>query len=590
MALARAGQRDAASEILSQVLAVDPEEPDALQLLGMIVRATGEAERAAALYRRSLQSNAKQPHVYNNLGNVLLDLDRTDEAIKAYRAALKLQPAYADALTNLGLALVRLGDAAAAEKSLRDAIELEPANAKSWAGLGQALRAAGDPAEAVAAFLKSLSLRPNHVPTLHNLAVALRLQGEAEKAASILESCAVAEPKSAEVRYNLGHCYFEMGRIDDAANAYRAAIAIQPTFRDAHDSLSRLLWQRGDTRDFIASYVAALHTHSSDVGLLTDLSSKLNLAGHASQVVRLLEDALGRGVEAAAIHHKLGQAYWAEGRHDSALLELRAAIEADPEAIEYRLELARALIIRERYRDSLEVLAPALDRQPFDQQAIAYQALAWRFLSDPRSDRLNDYQGLIQAEILQPPAGWGSLEDFNRRVEKVLARLHTATQHPLEQTLRGGTQTMGNLFDQKLPEIHALRQMIESSVRRYIASLPDDPQHPFLSRKTSGFRFAGSWSVRLTSGGFHINHVHADGWISSCYYVGLPAAVAGEGKEGWIKFGETGLNLGTREQIARMIEPEIGKLVLFPSYMYHGTISFDEPAYRTTVAFDVVPA
>jgi hypothetical protein len=31
-------------------------------------------------------------------------------------------------------------------------------------------------------------------------------------------------------------------------------------------------------------------------------------------------------------------------------------------------------------------------------------------------------------------------------------------------------------------------------------------------------------------------------------------------------------------------------LVLFPSYMYHGTTPFDGEDYRTTIAFDVVPA
>ena len=71
----------------------------------------------------------------------------------------------------------------------------------------------------------------------------------------------------------------------------------------------------------------------------------------------------------------------------------------------------------------------------------------------------------------------------------------------------------------------------------------------------------------------------------------MPQAVdrAGE-QQGWIKFGETGLALGARERIARAVRPEVGKLVLFPSYMYHGTVPFEEDASRTTIAFDVVPA
>src|SRR5690606_15878519 len=105
------------------------------------------------------------------------------------------------------------------------------------------------------------------------------------------------------------------------------------------------------------------------------------------------------------------------------------------------------------------------------------------------------------------------------------------------------------------------------------------------------FRFSGSWSVRLRRDGFHLNHVHSEGWISSCYYVGLPTVIADETrKEGWIKFGETGFDLGEREMIERMVRPEVGKLILFPSYLYHGTVPFVDESPRTTVAFDVVPA
>ena len=159
----------------------------------------------------------------------------------------------------------------------------------------------------------------------------------------------------------------------------------------------------------------------------------------------------------------------------------------------------------------------------------------------------------------------------------------------LEQTLRGGTQTADDLFGRDVPEVAAVRALIEEGVRRYIAALPDDAAHPFLNRKASRFAFSGSWSVRLHDGGHHTNHIHPEGWISAVYYVALPAAVA-EGEQGWLKFGETGLRLGARERIVRTVRPEPGRLVLFPSYFYHGTIPFADEGHRTTIAFDVVPA
>src|SRR3546814_3973861 len=113
---------------------------------------------------------------------------------------------------------------------------------------------------------------------------------------------------------------------------------------------------------------------------------------------------------------------------------------------EWRQVLVRGLQLLGRYEAALEVETRALEARPIDQQAIAYQGLAWRLLGDPRADRLNDYDRFISSRILQPPQGWGGVEQFNARLEQVLAALHMGNQHPLEQTLRGGTQTMGNLF------------------------------------------------------------------------------------------------------------------------------------------------
>jgi uncharacterized protein (TIGR02466 family) len=105
------------------------------------------------------------------------------------------------------------------------------------------------------------------------------------------------------------------------------------------------------------------------------------------------------------------------------------------------------------------------------------------------------------------------------------------------------------------------------------------------------FRFSGSWSVRLARAGHHVNHVHSQGWISSCYYVRVPQAAADTTRQpGWLRLGETDLKLAHRERIGRMIQPREGMLVLFPSYMFHGTTPFDTDEERITVAFDVVPA
>jgi hypothetical protein len=102
-------------------------------------------------------------------------------------------------------------------------------------------------------------------------------------------------------------------------------------------------------------------------------------------------------------------------------------------------------------------------------------------------------------------------------------------------------------------------------------------------------RFSGSWSVRLRDAGFHVNHVHPQGWISSALYVALPASEDGRDPHaGWLTLGEPPRGLIPQTLQGRYIEPKPGRLVLFPSWMWHGTVPFPS-GERLTVAFDVAP-
>jgi uncharacterized protein (TIGR02466 family) len=100
-------------------------------------------------------------------------------------------------------------------------------------------------------------------------------------------------------------------------------------------------------------------------------------------------------------------------------------------------------------------------------------------------------------------------------------------------------------------------------------------------------RFAGSWSVRLRGGGHHSNHVHPQGWLSSAFYVDLPPRAEDEPADSaWFTLGAPDERLDLKVDPWSKIEPRAGRLVLFPSWMWHGTVPF-RGGERLTVAFDV---
>jgi len=182
------------------------------------------------------------------------------------------------------------------------------------------------------------------------------------------------------------------------------------------------------------------------------------------------------------------------------------------------------------------------------------------------------------------------MEKFNAELCAILDRMHPRTREHIDQSLRGGTQTPDHLFGAGHGLVDRLERRIAEALDDYIRGMRGPDDHPLVSRRARGFDYAGSWSSRLTNCGFHVNHVHPAGWISSCYYAGVPKVTQdAKSRQGWIKFGEPAADLALSDPIKRAIQPVPGRLVLFPSYMWHGTIPFEDDAVRTTIAFDVVP-
>jgi uncharacterized protein (TIGR02466 family) len=181
------------------------------------------------------------------------------------------------------------------------------------------------------------------------------------------------------------------------------------------------------------------------------------------------------------------------------------------------------------------------------------------------------------------------MADLNRDLAAALHDRHRFSNHPLDQTLRNGTQTSRSLLTEPDPAIRAILQAFEAPIAEYRAALTASANHPLSVANTGATRFTGAWSVLLKRNGFHVNHIHPEGMLSSAYYVEVPPQAQDQAlKSGWIKFGEPRYPLpGLTAE--RYVQPRPGRLVLFPSYMWHGTnpIYGEEP--RLCIAFDMRP-
>lgn len=254
----------------------------------------------------------------------------------------------------------------------------------------------------------------------------------------------------------------------------------------------------------------------------------------------------------------------------------------------------RHLLCMRRWRQAEQIAAESVRVAPFNQEGWANLGLAWRLLGDRREYWLCDYERLIGVVEIEPPSGYADLPSFLQTLAVRLDAMHLAGRAPINQSVRTGSQTKGHLFGRLEPEIVAAQSVLLDSVRRWLGSLPEDRQHPFLARMpgTRSVSVTGSWSVRLGSSGHHSNHVHPQGWISSAFYVRLPPSVLSPqvgGNPGCIQFGQPLERFGLDLPPRRVVSPAPGRLVLFPSYMWHGTVPFVDDVPRLTIAFDMRP-
>lgn len=497
----------------------------------------------------------------------------TAEAAYLLRTA---DPANADSMFRATATAVRVGLAADALPLVRQAVERHPADARLWQVLGLAHRRLDDLAPAVEALGRAAALAPDDALIAHGVARATMEAGL--PAAALFDRVLALTPDDPMVIVGWAAAQFAEGRIDKAIAGIEAKLRQIPGWVLGHATAARLRYVAGEPERMTASYEAALQATPRDGMLwraLVDTLMQANRYDDALAAIARARPALGGsrtldGLEAVCV---------AELRETERADALFAAL-GPPGDITMANRYVRHLLLAGRPAEASAYADQWRDRDP-DHLLVPYQSAAWRLIGDPRWAWLEGDPRLIGvydlADRLPPMA----------ELAEVLRGLHLSVHQPLEQSLRGGTQTDGQLFSRIEPEIRALRQVILDAVEAHVAQLPPaSPGHPTLLGRRVPIAFAGSWSVRLTGAGFHVNHIHPAGWLSSAFYVSLPeGAMGGPEHAGWLSTGEA-TELGLDLPPLRLIEPKPGRLVLFPSTMWHGTRPFTE-GERLTVAFDV---
>src|SRR5690606_5024477 len=300
----------------------------------------------------------------------------------------------------------------------------------------------------------------------------------AAEALEALDRARALDVRSRELALNRGHALLKLYRLAEAEAAYAEAVALAPQDPDAQRSLAQPRFMAGDptfARALVAAgalarqgpdaqrrlaqrrfrpgdpklardLVAACAAYPRAIGLQVLLAEVVRNAGDLASAEVLPPDLIQRGHANALLHSALASVLLEAGRlqeaHDHACTA--ASLSPDSPAIIENLIMASLLL--GDADDAREHIRARRLREPLEQRWIAYEALAARMVGDPLYAELYDYDRVVRVYEIAPPSGWQSIVEFNAALDEVLAARHPFARHPLDLSVRHGSQTSRSLL------------------------------------------------------------------------------------------------------------------------------------------------
>ena len=246
LALQRKGHIADAERLYASVLAIAPDNADALHSMGNLKLARGEPGEALRLIGAAMASRAPTPRMLFDLGLAFNALNQHQKALDSFDLAIQLQPVFFEAHGNRGAMLAALGRHGDAIESYRKALAIRPDFADAHCNLGSALTQLQRYDEALTSLDRALALRPDYPDALYNRGNALKALKRYEEALASYDRAVALRPNHADAHNNHGQVLRELERYEEALASYDRALALRPRHVMAHCNAAALRLLTGD--------------------------------------------------------------------------------------------------------------------------------------------------------------------------------------------------------------------------------------------------------------------------------------------------------------------------------------------------------
>lgn len=418
----------------------------------------------------------------------------------------------------------------------------------------QAKRMAGVE-QAVAPILDAV---PNHPDANFFMAIACMEQNRVEEAVLHARTAAAAAPGNPNILGTLGTILARAKRLDEAADAFKQLTEAAPTKPQGWFALGGLLTQLGRHDEAVAAFERIEQLSPGQPHTTLNLANALYEAQRYDEAASTIKRITLQAGADPNVQYTLGKALLASGDAEGAL----------------------------RAFDHLK-------GGMFELKSLAYREVALRELGrTAEADAVGRLETYVFPMQLEPPRGFTTIEEFNAALCQEIIDDPRMEEAPSHRATRNGTK-VSNLLVNPSPLMQQFRTMLEGGIAEMQSHLREDAADGLFPVAPPESKYGIElWANIMHKQGHQLPHFHPEGWLSGCYYARLPQAVetSGEAHEGWIEFGRPAYHLPhTKEPTTRLVKPQEGMLVLFPSYLFHHTVPFESDEQRISIAFDVIP-
>ena len=331
LARGRAGE---ALRCAEEALRQDPQDADALFLLGAAHYRDGNLAAAEARLKQAIQANGKAAVFHSTLGNVYQDRGALPEAVAAYRRAIRLKPDFAEAHNDLGTALFAQGDPARAAESYQRATELRPDHAVAYANLGAVYRKLGMPREARHALQRELVLRLRNFfwlkkrhRSLTELAHEQLRLGNPGLALRIGRRALEQDANNPRLLALLAAGLRQDGSTEEAIACAKRAVELRPADAQSREQLGSLLLETGSPQSALPHLEEWARLRPRSPQALLALAEAHMALGNSEQAGQLAQRSSARLPRDATLWSRLGELLSKQGLAAQAELAFRQAIE-----------------------------------------------------------------------------------------------------------------------------------------------------------------------------------------------------------------------------------------------------------------------